>query len=292
MVRPFRWRKRRASDPLRQYPGLHVTVVDMDNGAVNAPIPPPIDDGGRALDRTGLRAFEVVLAWVEQRILDGELRVGQLLPPERELARMLDVSRAAVREAVRTLQAQGVVRSSVGAGGAGGTTVTSVPTRALVRFLRLHVALANFPAIDVIEARIALEKLSIRLATEHARASDLAAMRDALTVMQHPETDRERYNDADTAFHVAIAEAAGNRLATDLTVAIRESMRLPLLSAFRHVGDWGSLVTQLGEDHTSLYAAIERGDADTAERLVERHIRSAWAALFPDQPTSSARSEQ
>lgn len=234
---------------------------------------------GGAGERGALRAFEVVLGWVEERILAGDLRVGDQLPAERELARQLDVSRAAVREAVRTLQAQGVVHSAVGAGAAGGTTLTAVPARALMRLLRLHVALANFPLTDVIEARIALERLSARLAATQARASDLAAMREALAVMTTPGLDRARYNDADTAFHVALAEAAGNRLATDMTVAIRESMRLPLLDAFRTVGDWDHLVGGLNTGHEQLYAAVAAGDAQTAERLVEEHIRSAWSSL-------------
>lgn len=228
-----------------------------------------------------VRAFEVVLAWVEQRILTGALRVGDQLPAERELARRLDVSRAAVREAVRTLQAMGVVRSSVGAGGAGGTTVTAVPARALVRFLQLHVALANFPLDDVIEVRIALERLSVRLATSNARSTDLARMREALAAMSANVGDKTRYNDTDTAFHVAIAEAAGNRLAADTTVAIRESMRLPLLDAFRYVGAWEDLVAQLEVDHQAIYDAVAGGDPAAAERLVEEHIRTAWARLAP-----------
>ncbi|MBK8733541.1 MAG: FadR family transcriptional regulator [Actinomycetales bacterium] len=227
------------------------------------------------------RAFEVVLDWVESRILDGELHVGDVLPPERELARQLGVSRSAVREAVRTLAAQGVLRSSVGAGGAGGTTVTAVPARALERFLRLHVALANFPVDDVIQARIALERLSARLATENARASDLAAMREALVAMDAADIDKSAFNDADTAYHVAIAGAAGNRLVADMTVAIRESMRLPLLDAFRNVGAWDDLVEGLRAQHRDIYRAIEARDAKRAEDLVEEHIRSAWRRLAP-----------
>ena len=60
------------------------------------------------------RAYEVVLRWVDERILSGDLAVGDHLPAERELARQLEVGRSAVREAMRTLQAQGVVRSFVG----------------------------------------------------------------------------------------------------------------------------------------------------------------------------------
>ena len=250
-------------------------------------------DGLRVTDpaRVGMRAFEVVLAWVEGRILAGELRVGDQLPPERELAKQLEVSRAAVREAVRTLQAQGVVRSAVGAGGTGGTTVTAVPAHALTRLLRLHVALANFAVDDVIEARIALERLSIRLACRNARASDLAEMRRVIDVMDEPGIDKARFNDADTALHLAIAEAAGNRLAADFTGAIRESIRGPLLDAIRDVADWDNLIETLRADHRALYSAIERGDADTAESLVEAHIRSAWSQLRPDVPAPVVASE-
>lgn len=230
----------------------------------------------------GPQAFEVVLAWVDAQILGGRLHVGDHLPAERELASSLDVSRAAVREAVRTLQAQGVVHSFVGAGPAGGTVLTSVPSRALSRLLRLHVALANFPLPDVIEVRIALERLSARLATKNASPNDLADARHALEVMRDPEIDRQAFNDADTEFHVALATAAGNRLATDLTAAIRESMRLPILDRFREVQQWDDVVDVLRADHEAIFAAVERRDADEAERLVEAHIRSAWLALTPD----------
>ena len=150
-----------------------------------------------------------------------------------------------------------------------------------MRFLRLHVALANFPLDDVIEVRIALERLSVRLATSNARSADLARMRDALAAMSANVSDKTRYNDADTAFHVAIAEAAGNRLAADTTVAIRESMRQPLLDAFRYVGAWADLVAKLEIDHQAIYDAVAGGDPAAAERLVEDHIRTAWARLAP-----------
>lgn len=241
-------------------------------------------DSAAVSDDRGLRAYEVVLAWVEQKVLTGGLAVGDHLPAERELARTLDVSRAAVREAVRTLQAQGVVRSAVGAGAAGGTTITAVPSRALSRLLRLHVALANFPLSDVIEVRITLERLSARLAARNATDDQLAVAKAALDVMADPAVDRQSFNDADTAFHVALAAAAGNRLAEDLTVAIRESMRLPILDRFRHLDSWDEVVQGLRRDHEAIYAAVEAGATDAAERLVEAHIRSAWRAIGTAQP--------
>lgn len=240
----------------------------------------------RAASPRGLRAFEVVLAWVDDEILAGRLKVGDQLPSERDLAAQLEVSRAAVREAVRTLQAQGVVRSAVGAGTTGGTTITAVPAHALTRLLRLHVALANFRAADVIEVRIALERLSARLAAAHWTEADLEALRESLAVMDREREagDRQAFSDADTAFHVAIANAAGNLLAADMTVAIRESMQLPILARFEHVHDWGVFALELCHQHAAIYDAIVARAAPVAEDLVETHIRTAWQALTRPGP--------
>ncbi|MGN7248809.1 FadR/GntR family transcriptional regulator [Janibacter anophelis] len=234
----------------------------------------------------GLKAYEVVLEWVDARVLDGRLSVGDTLPAERELAKMLDVGRAAVREAVRTLEAQGVVRSTVGAG-VGGTTITAVPSGALGRLLRLHVALANFPLPDVLEVRVALETLSVRLAASHASPEHLAEMEALLETMEEPGIDRERFNDCDTAFHVLLARAAGNHLARDFTAAIRESMRLPILDAFRTVGAWDEVADALRADHRTIFEAVRAGDADRAALVTEEHIRSAWRLI--SQPPDAVR---
>ena len=225
------------------------------------------------------RAYEVVLTWVDERILSGDLAVGDHLPAERELARQLEVGRSAVREAMRTLQAQGVVRSFVGAGAAGGTVITAVPSAALSRVLRLHVSLANFPVDDVIEVRIALERLSVGLAAQNATAEQLASLRGLLDAMGDPDLPREEFNDLDTAFHVAVAAAAGNLLARDLTGAIRESMRLPILDRFRRFESWSGLVSVLRRDHEEIYAALASGRGEVAQQVMERHIRSAWRRL-------------
>lgn len=241
-----------------------------------------VTDAARPAPPRAPKAYEVVLAWVDDRILDGRLAVGDTLPAERELARILEVGRAAVREAVRTLEAQGVVRSAVGAGDAGGTIITAVPSGALGRLLRLHVALANFPLPDVLEVRVSLETLSVRLAATNATPEDLAAIRDLLAMMADPDIDRVTFNDCDTAFHVALASAAGNHLARDFTAAIRESMRLPILDAFRTVGTWEDVVGKLRADHRAIYEAVAAGDGDAASAITEEHIRSAWVLISAD----------
>lgn len=222
------------------------------------------------------RAYELVVDQIEEQILSGALRVGERLPGERDLAARLEVSRAAVREAIRTLEAQGVVRSSVGSGPDAGTVVSSVPSEALNRLLRLHVALANFPMIDVVEARVMLERFSATLAAVHADVDAAARLGELLDAMDDADIDRERFNDLDTEFHIAIAEAGGNRLVADMTIAIRDSTRRPILRGLELLGDgWTDVCAGLREEHRRIRAAIVAGDGQAAADAVEAHIRGA-----------------
>jgi GntR family transcriptional regulator, transcriptional repressor for pyruvate dehydrogenase complex len=225
-----------------------------------------------------VRTYELVLDRIEAQIVSGALRAGQRLPPERELASMLGVSRPAVREALRILEAQGAVRSRVGKGPDSGTTIDRVPSDALARLLRLHVALGSFPLEDIVETRVVLERSSVVLACRNAGPRDLERMRTALQDMDEPEIERERFNQRDTDFHMALADAGGNRLMSDVTGAIRESVRMPImtsLSAMSETGQrsWPVIRDGLRADHHAIFAAIEaRNDEKAADRL-EAHIR-------------------
>jgi GntR family transcriptional repressor for pyruvate dehydrogenase complex len=224
------------------------------------------------------RTYELVLDRIEEQILEGQLRVGSRLPAERDLAAMLGVSRTAVREAMRTLEAQGVVHTMVGTGPESGTTVGSASSQALTRLLRLHVALANFPVADVVEARVMLERSSVQLAARNAGTEDLRRLRELVEAMNDPAVSREEFNNLDTAFHVAIAEAAGNRLVRDVTTAIRESLRSTLLSAFTQMQDWDEVADGLRAEHSRIYELLATREPETAADAIEKHIRD-FAAL-------------
>jgi GntR family transcriptional repressor for pyruvate dehydrogenase complex len=225
------------------------------------------------------RAHELVIQAIEDQIMSGGLAVGDPLPPERELASRLEVSRAGVREAVRVLEGQGVLRSRVGSGAEAGTFVAALPDAALTRFLRLHVALANYPLADVVDARVTLERSSAALAARNADAASLAPIRAALERGSAPDVSPAEFNDADTAFHVAIAEAGGNRLVSSMTVAIRESLSARILAALAVHPDWAGLAQRLHAQHVELFEAIARRDPDAASTLAEEHIRFAGQEL-------------
>lgn len=226
------------------------------------------------------RTYELIVDQVENQILAGTLKVGDRLPGERELAARLRVSRAAVREAMRTLEAQGVLRTGVGSGPDAGTVVSALPSQALTRLLRMHIALSNFSTHDVIEARVILERASASLAASHAPEESLAAMDHHVMMMAETE-DRHRYNEVDTAFHIAIADAGGNRLFAAMTTAIREALQQPVLHRLEALDDavWEAVRPELTSQHRAILEAIVAGDEHLAAELAEKHIRTARQLL-------------
>jgi len=231
-----------------------------------------------------VRTYELVLQRIEAQIVSGALRAGERLPPERELAELLGVSRPAVREALRVLEAQGALRSQVGQGPGSGTTIDRVPSDALARLLRLHVALGSFPFADVIETRVTLERSIVVLACRNARPENVARMRATLLAMDEPGITQETFNQLDIEFHVELAEAGGNRLMCDMTRAIRESVRVPFLAAVNAMPEtgrysWPNMLDSLRAEHHAVFSAFEAGEGDKAADLLESHIRGFYMDL-------------
>ncbi|MGC4154216.1 MAG: FCD domain-containing protein [Propionicimonas sp.] len=223
-----------------------------------------------------LRAYQVVLAHVEAGILDGTYRKGDLLPPERDLAAQLNVGRSAVREAIRVLDTQGLITASTGRGG--GTRLVPTQGDALARIFRLHLAIAGAGISDLTETRVALERSSAAVA---ARQISLAKLREltATATAMRKENSIEEFNRLDTAFHVQLARAVRNDLIAELTVAIREAVREPILVASEQMDDWATFRLALIVEHELVLEAIAAGDAEEAAAAMESHIRNAYANL-------------
>ena len=120
--------------------------------------------GENGLMTTG--GFDAVLDHLTGEILDGRVVPGERLPTERDLATRLGASRSAVREAIKVLQAQGVLTSQAGPGG--GTRVATGQGVALGRMLRLHVALGAVSFDELTETRVLLERGAARAAAKRS----------------------------------------------------------------------------------------------------------------------------
>lgn len=240
---------------------------------------------------TRSRTYELVLERIEEQIVAGNLRVGDRLPAERDLASQLAVSRSSVREAVRILEAQGVVVSSVGKGPDAGTVIAALPAEALTRVLRLHLALSSFELAEMVDARVTLERSSVELAAREATAADLQGLESLLEAMDDPRLSRNRFNELDTDFHVALARASHNRLVSDVTVALRNSLRGRIQHSFGRLSDWEGVRAGLMADHRSIYEAVRAGEPEAAASAVEAHIRGFAAVLLDSEADSSAPDE-
>lgn len=230
-----------------------------------------------------MKAYQVVLAEIESKIFDGTLKVGSALPAERDLAEQLGVSRTAVREALMTLQAQGIIEARVGSGPHSGTFITDHPSQALGKLLQMHVELGQFPITDVVEARVMLERRSAKLAARYAGKSDLAELAELLEKMETPQMELDEFNKLDTKYHVAIATSSNNQLITSLTTAIRQSLTRPIRIASEQMPNWQLFRLELIKQHQMIFEAISARNEQLAADLVDQHIRIAYSILKIDQ---------
>lgn len=224
--------------------------------------------------------FFTALGFISDEILAGRYVSGSRLPAERALAADLGVSRGAVREAIKVLQAQGIVTASVGAGH--GTRITTTQGPAFGRMLRLHLALNSTSYDDLTETRVVLERAAAEGAARHGEPDSLAELAD-LAARMAEEHDTAQFNELDTAFHVAIAAMAENQLIRDLTIAIRQAVAGRILDAEERLNDWPGLRARLIGEHDGIRRAIAAGDGPGAADLCEAHIRGAHRVLLPGE---------
>lgn len=230
----------------------------------------PMTAGWQPVSR--IPTYELVLDQIQQQLQSGRLRAGDRLPAERDLAEMLGVSRAGVREAVGVLRALGVVRTGTGSAADAGTVLDAAPGDALTKFVELHILLASVQPSEVVKARVALEKESALLAAAAADTVDPAPILAVLDAMDDPELSAADFNELDTAFHVALARASGNHLVAEMTVALRNAMRGIILARLEGSADVTANRTQLRGEHRAIFDAVLAGDGPAAAELLERHI--------------------
>ena len=220
-----------------------------------------------------MRTHQLVLHWIEDQLSGGQLAVGGRLPAERSLAEQLGVSRTSVREAIRILEAMGVVRAGVGSGPDAGTVVISDPTAALGSALRLHVATQHLPVADIVETRVLLESWAAARAKPGAPALDLAA-----TLLDDMDADRgvDDFLALDVRFHLALADAAGNAVVSAMMGSLREAIQGYAEKLTANLPDWDATAARLRTEHREILAAIMNDDGGRAAELVAAHIEGYY----------------
>ena len=213
---------------------------------------------------------DAIVAQLETRILDGVLRPGDRLPPERQLAQEFGVSRPSLREAISRLVSRGLLSSRQG----GGTWVTdrldkafSDPWEALIdRHDELHA--------DLLEFRQVLECSAARYAAMRATDDDLLRLQQCVNQLQlaYAGGDLAAQAQADVDFHQAVGEAAHNVLFAHLTGSLLTMLARHVKDNIANLFAVAEVADSLLEQHLAIWQAIRDGDGDAGARAAARHL--------------------
>jgi len=212
------------------------------------------------------RLYEQLAEKLRDQIVKGELKLGQKLPTEREIAAQYGVSRNVVREAVRTLANDGLVQARQGSG----VYVADGASRALSDSIELAITLGDATRKfgHLTEIRQLVEPGVAALAAERATSQDLELLRKEVAVMEDAANDVQKFITADHRFHVAIAKASGNPLVPAMLDPIVE-----LLHEQRQRLFFVEHSASTAQDfHRQILAAIENRDSRGAFAAMRAHL--------------------
>jgi GntR family transcriptional repressor for pyruvate dehydrogenase complex len=211
------------------------------------------------------RLYEQIVEQIEQSVRDGQLKPGDQLPAERELALQFGVSRTAVREAVKTLAEKGLVEAYSGRG----TFITGNRQRGMRQSLDRLVDTSNPESSGyLVEVREIIEPEFSALAATRIDEQHLALMREAIAVMDRSMDDPDAYIEADLDFHLALAEAVANPIILALLDSIVAVLREQRSSIFGVEGG-----AERGQfHHKRILDAIERRDPVMAREAMRSHL--------------------
>jgi GntR family transcriptional repressor for pyruvate dehydrogenase complex len=221
---------------------------------------------GRTKSKDDETAAAQVIDHVRREIEAGRLGPGDRLPPERELAQQMGVSRPSLRSGLRTLHAMGIITSRRGAG----TFIVEGPPQLGTAPLQFLAALHGFTLEQMYEARRMLEVGAAGLAAERATGDQLAAMADEITGMYATLEDPQAFLRHDLGFHRAVAAGSGNPILAaiigTLTEIIWETGRLNMS---------GFSLRQSADVHRRIYDAIRSRHAERARHEMTEHLEKA-----------------
>ena len=197
-------------------------------------------------------------------VQSGNLKPGQQLPPERELAATLEVSRPSLREALRALSLLGVLRIRQG----GGVYVSALDPESLLAPLHFFVSLDSRNLEDLFDARLVIESEITRIAADKISPENLAILKQCVDFESGELEDEDKFIESDVKFHKIIFDSVDNaflqRFATSLHVLGKASREI--------TGHIPGVVEQSLNDHKAILSAIEAGDPDAAASAMKTHL--------------------
>src|SRR3954471_11593226 len=212
------------------------------------------------------RASSAIAEQIRTAILTGRIKAGGRLSPERELAEQFGVSRVTVRDALRSLEASGLIEVRVGA--RGGAFVTAPTGSHVAQAMSDMMLMAVLSPEDIVESRLIVELGTITLACARAGEEDFARMRELDTRGRAALEAGTYTREISWEFHALLATAAHNGAIEGMTQSFRSTLSMHPVRA--REGAKAHALTV--EEHHRIFTALEAGDARTARHEMAQHL--------------------
>lgn len=228
---------------------------------------------GVVLNRVSVpKTYDVLAAQLRETILGGEIAEGESLPTERELVSQTGLSRGSVREALRMLAVEGLVRPRHGR--LGGNIVSLPNNEAMAHFISQFVRGRKLSIRTLQETRETLEPTLARLAAERRSTDDVVKLKALNEDLSAAVSDRMQFAAINVEWHNAVAAASRN----DLLAAFLFSMSFGVaISTTADEYDTIEVRKAAVDAHTKIIGAIEAQNPDLAFRRMEQHVRATRA---------------
>jgi len=213
------------------------------------------------------KTYERVINYVKDEIWRGNLKRGERLPSERDLAELLGVSRTSVREAMRTLSMMGFISSVHG----GGNFISCDLEQNLSETLRIMMMMGETNYLQVSQLRRGLESETARLAASHILPRQTAKLADLVRRMRE-EPNAEKGSLLDQKFHTLLCEAAGNKLIYAIFMAMLSTINDFIGTMYERIVQDDEQAEQLYLSHEKLVDALGRNDEADAVRAIQDHF--------------------
>lgn len=204
--------------------------------------------------------------YLETAIIDGEFKLGEPLPSERELMSRFDVSRATVREALRILGAQGL--TTVKRGRNGGSYVSGPNGSSLKKSLELFIRGHNIRYIDLVAVREAIEPVAAGLAAKARTDQDLELLHELSAKCEESVRDIDAFVKYNSEWHMAVLQCSHNPLFYTFMSSISDAF----VSATNREEFEVNTRKVVVQAHWQIFRAIRDGDAEAAQRRMLKHV--------------------
>lgn len=227
-----------------------------------------------------VRAYQRIVEQIEEALVRGDLAPGQRLPSERELVTQFAVSRSTVREALRVLESNGVVRSRPG--DPNGPEILPFSAGPLRKQLTRLARVDELTLSELIAFRMIMDGAAIQLASRLRTPEQLVEMEQTLVAMREAiEEDFEAFSEADVAFHDAVARISRNSLIQTCNEVVRGVVLGLIADKVTHAANSRALMLESLQHHAEVVEAIRAGGGHAAARIARQNLYDYYASYVP-----------